>query len=261
MAFWPSSALGQYDPAAPEPIRKLRGSLVIHGGDTVQDAVRDRFVELAAGKGARIVVVPTADAQADDEDGERWLNTWRQRDVASVVLLHTRSRERANESEFIEPLKLATGVWCSGGDQKRLEESYVGTEVDKAVMAVAARRGVVGGTWAGAAFLSRVMLVRDEMRRGLDLLPGAVIDQHFLTRQRQDRLMKALAANPGLVGFGVDENGAMVARGRSIEVMGDSDVVVCMLAANERPEHVASGSAAADSGTSWIHTRTRPRTS
>ncbi len=236
--FLPFLAFGQFDPSAPEPIRKLRGSLVIHGGGTVQDSVRDKFLELAGGKTARIVVIPTADAQADDADAVRWLSAWREREVESVVLLHTRSRERANDPDFIEPLKLATGVWFSGGDQKRLEESYVGTDVEKSVLAVAARGGVVGGTSAGAAFLSRVMLVGNEMRRGLDLLPGAVIDQHFIARSRQERLMKSLAANPGLVGFGVDENAAMIVRGRSIEVMGDSDVVVCVPDANGRQERV-----------------------
>ncbi len=234
----PSPSRAQYDPRAPEPIGKIRGSLVIHGGGAMPDAVRDRFVELAGGRAARIAVIPTADARADDEDGERWLEPWRKCEVKSVALLHTRSRERANEHEFIEPLTEATAVWFSGGDQSRLEAAYVGTAVERAVNAVLERGGVVGGTSAGAAFLSRVMIDRGEVHRGLDLLPGSVIDQHFIARNRQERLTRVLAEHPGLVGFGVDEGTAMIVRGRSIEVLGESAVVVCLAKSATRPERI-----------------------
>ena len=52
----------QYDAAAPEPIGKLRGAVVLHGGGALSDAIVDRFIELAGGKEARIVVLTAGSA-------------------------------------------------------------------------------------------------------------------------------------------------------------------------------------------------------
>ncbi len=104
------------------------------------------------------------------------------------------------------------------------------------------RGGVVGGISAGAAVMSSVM-IRDgvtspEIGRGFGLLPGTVIDQHFLARNRQERLLGALAAHPGLIGLGIDEGAALVVRGGRINVVGDSDVVACIPPAYGRPAKV-----------------------
>ena len=58
--LWTGIAQAQFDAAAPEPIGKLSGSLLIHGGGTIATEVIDRFIELAGGKNARVVIVPTA---------------------------------------------------------------------------------------------------------------------------------------------------------------------------------------------------------
>src|SRR5262249_9215201 len=71
--------------------------------------------------------------------------------------------------------------------------------------------------------------------RGLDLLPGAVIDQHFRQRDRQARLRGVLEKNPGLFGVGIDEGTALVVRGRQMRVIGDSTVTVCLPASAARP--------------------------
>jgi cyanophycinase len=232
-----ADAFAQYDPAAPEPVGKIRGSLVMHGGGAIQESVRDRFVQLAGGKQARIVVIPTASSRADEtDDYEEWLTVWRPCAAELLSVLHTRSRDRAEEEDFVAPLRQATGVWFSGGDQSRLEAAYIGTAVETALEGVLERGGVVGGTSAGAAFLSRVMIGGGTVHRGLNLLPGAVIDQHFIVRNRQERLGRVLREHPGLVGFGVDERAALIVRGRAIEIVGDSDVVICMAPSPTRPE-------------------------
>ena len=77
---------------------------------------------------------------------------------ASVQLLHTRSQDEANDPAFCRPLDEATGVWIGGGTQTRLSESYVDTEVERQLKALLARGGVIGGTSAGAAIMTRVMI-------------------------------------------------------------------------------------------------------
>jgi cyanophycinase len=243
--LFPSIAAAQYDGAAREPIGKIRGSLLIHGGGPLQEAIVARFVEIAGGGDARIVIIPTASASADaTDDYEEWLAPWREHHPASLVVLHARKRQQADDPEFVMPLHNATGVWFGGGDQSRLEATYVGTAVEAAIEKVLSRGGIVGGSSAGAAFMTRVMIDRGAVHRGLDLLPGAVVDQHFIVRNRQERLLRVLAEHPDLVGFGVDERAAMLLRGRSIEALGDSDVVICMApvaARSERIQHLSPG--------------------
>ena len=106
------------------------------------------------------------------------------------------------------------------------------------------RGGVVGGISAGAAVMSSVMIRKGhqspEMGRGFGLLPGTVIDQHFLARNRQERLLGALAHHPGHVGLGIDEGAAVLVRGGRLSVLGDSEVMACISPSPGRPPRVAT---------------------
>ena len=95
------------------------------------------------------------------------------------------------------------------------------------------RGGVIGGTSAGAAVMTRVMIAsgRTEavLSRGFDLLPGAVVDQHFLKRNRARRLLGVVASHRDLIGFGIDEGTTLVVSPRTgrLRVLGDSYVLAC----------------------------------
>jgi cyanophycinase len=210
------------------------GALVICGGGKLPEAVRDRFFELAGGQRARIVVIPTAQEIADSPNVGYLLDPWRSRGAASVLVLHTRSREVANDPKFVRPLTEATGVWLGGGKQSWLTQAYLGTEVERLLKAVLDRGGVIGGTSAGAAVMTRVMIARGrtkpDLSEGFDFLPGAVVDQHFLKRNRLRRLLGALSNHPELIGLGIDERTALVVNVRShlLSVIGDSYVVACV---------------------------------
>jgi cyanophycinase len=66
-----------------------------------------------------------------------------------------------------------------------------------------------------------------EVRRGLGILPGVILDQHFVQRQRQNRLFGLVLAHPDLLGVGVDEGTALAVRdNRHAEVLGASKVTV-----------------------------------
>jgi cyanophycinase len=216
----------------------VAGALVIHGGGELPDAVRDKFLSLAGDREAHIVVIPTASSGADLESAAA-LEPWKSRGVTDVRLLHTRSKDEANSDAFIAPLKEATAVWIGGGDQAKLAEAYLGTAVERELAALLARGGVIGGTSAGAAIQCKTMIAggqaEPKMGTGFDLLPGAIIDQHFKARNRQDRLRKALLAHPGHVGFGVDEGTSLVVRGRRLEVFGNAAVSVFLAPSASRP--------------------------
>ena len=218
----------------------IDGSLVIAGGGKLPDVITQKFIELGGGEKAKLVIVPTAGTDADDpEKHDSILERWRDLKAESVTLVHTRDRATADSDEFLEPLRRATAVWFTGGSQTRIAEAYVGTKFEQALQAVLERGGVVGGSSAGAAIQSRLMIASGnpvpELKQGFDLLPGAVIDQHFLKRNRQPRLIKALSENPGHFGIGIDEGTAVIVRGRSIHTLGDSTATIMLAAGAGRP--------------------------
>ncbi len=208
----------------------IKGSLVICGGGELPQELVEQFLKLAGGNSARLVIVPTASAGADEEEAEKYLAPWRRGKPASLVLLHTRSRQRADSEAFSNPLREATGVWFGGGSQARISKAYLGTRVEKELYALLARGGVVGGTSAGAAIMSRVMIsggrAEAELGTGFNLLPGSVIDQHFTARKRRGRLVGVISARPALVGYGIDEGTALIVRGRRLMVLGKGAVSV-----------------------------------
>lgn len=231
--------------ATPEtPVPNAGGKLVICGGGVLPVQLRNRFIELAGGPQARVVVITTASVFADTDKMEAKLGFWREQEIASLTILHTRSRRTADDATFAAPLGTATGVWFVGGNQNWLTETYLGTITEQEIRGVLARSGVVGGTSAGAAIMSPVMIRRDrpevQTGPGFGFLPGTVVDQHFLKRNRQSRLLKVLDAYPNLVGLGIDEGTGVVVEGNRLSVVGESQVVVCSSATSDGTQPVQS---------------------
>jgi cyanophycinase len=210
------------------------GSLVICGGGEVPDEVSDQFLSLAGGRKAKIVIIPTELDTPYDHEAAEEMRASLAKGGASVRILHTLSRDQANDPNFVRPITAASGVWLGGGKQSRLADTYADTLVETELKAVLERGGVVGGNSAGAAAMTSVMIShgwkKAELSRGLDLLPGAVIDQHFLKRNRVNRLMGVMAGHHDLIGLGIDERTAVVVRllGMRLKVIGESYVVACV---------------------------------
>ena len=251
LLFQQLSEMRAADPKAIDP-RGITGGLVIAGGGGLPEEIYQTFMKMAGGEEARLVVVPTASGRADDELAhEGLLEPWRRRKPASVTLLHTRDRTQADSQEFVAPLLDATGVWFGGGQQARIAHAYLGTRFERELQDLLDRGGVVGGSSAGAAIQSRVMIAGGNpipsLGTGFDLLPGAIIDQHFLARKRTQRLSHAVNEHANRFGIGIDEATALVVRGRTIRVVGKSDATVILSGSEAREEQVirvASGEAA-----------------
>jgi cyanophycinase len=235
------------DRNAPSPVS---GKLFICGGGTLPAELYQHFVHLAGGSAARVVVITTASALADSDLIQATLNVWREQGLANLTILHTRSRETADEDQFVKPLTDATGVWFGGGDQNRLIDTYLGTSTEREIRGVLARGGVVGGTSAGAAVMSPVMIRRGkptvEYGPGFGFLPGSVVDQHFLKRDRKQRLLQVLEAHREFLGFGIDEGTALVVEDGRLHVLGESKVVVCWPPVAGRPDDGVSFEAGAE---------------
>jgi cyanophycinase len=227
--------VGPAEEADDLPLQQMTGSLVIAGGGLLPAAVRDRFLKLAGGSRARLVVIPTASPSVDTGSLQQHSSCAAWQDLAgrveSLVFLHTRQRTQANEASFIRPLTRATGVWLSGGDQALLIDAYRGTAVQRELHHLLARGGVIGGTSAGAAVMSDPMIRGGnpvaELGRGFGFLRGVIVDQHLSERQRLPRLQGAVGRFPDCLGLGIDEHTAVVVQGRVATVLGERQVHLC----------------------------------
>ena len=213
----------------PRASRRMSPSLLIAGGGPLPTSVRSRFVELAGGSSARLVIIPAY--EPDAAALVRLKGFWRDFEPSSLTILSANSKSQANRSEFIFPLTSATGVWISGGTQNFLAERYVDSLVERELQRVLKRGGVIGGTSAGASIMTQLMILEGRqdatLSRGLDLLPAAVIDQHFMKRNRLARLRGVLEKHPQLIGFGIDESTALHVQlnSGSLHVVGNSYVM------------------------------------
>jgi len=222
-------------PASAQQVGPENGSLIVAGGALRDPAVFQRFVELAGGPSAPIVVIPTAGGADDYDQFFRGRRPFENAGARDVTVLHTYDPEVADTDAFAEPLRRARGVWFTGGRQWRLADSYLNTKVHDALWDVLARGGVIGGSSAGAS-IQGSYLVRGDTRTntvmmgdhevGLGFLKGVAIDQHLLRRNRHFDLIEVIRAKPELLGIGLDENTAIVVQGDRFEVVGQSYAVI-----------------------------------
>ncbi len=211
--------------------------LVLVGGGERPVAAMQRFVDWAGGPNARLLMI-------------LWATSYPKESLESLQedfgALHPGSIEAApvqpltpeSRAEFLKQLAAATGVFFSGGDQARVMDVLKDTGLLDAIRSKHAGGTVFGGTSAGAAVMSKIMITGEgdftvldgtkvDTREGLDLIHGVIVDQHFLKRQRQNRLFGLLLLNPQQLGVGVNEDAAvLVTDSRHAEVVGGPVMIV-----------------------------------
>ena len=213
------------------------GHLMLIGGGDKPAAAMAKFVELAGGKDAPIVVIPTASGDADTPS--YYLELFRKDHGATdVVVLPIKTKEDSNRADLVAATARGRGFFFAGGDQSRILDAMEGTAVLDAMTTAFRNGAVVGGTSAGTACQTALMITGEgdfksihqgavELRNGLGFLRGVIVDQHFIARQRENRLITVLLERPELLGIGVDEDTAVWVRpDQTFEVIGDSSVMV-----------------------------------
>ncbi len=210
-----------------------KGTLFIVGGGRLSDDLINKFIDLAGGNAAPIVVIPTAGG------GEKYDETYgdflRIKGAKNVTVLHTTNPKEADTEAFISSLKNAKAVWFSGGRQWRLVDAYKGTKTEKMLWKILNGGGVIGGSSAGAtiqgSYLARGdtknnQIMMGDHEGGFGFIKNIAIDQHVLARNRQFDMFDILKNKPELLGIGIDENTAIIVTGDQFEVMGKSYVLI-----------------------------------
>jgi len=209
--------------------------VVIGGGKRPVDAM-SKFVEWSGGKKGRILVITWATTEPE----ESFQGLKKELDTYGVEAIHAPAGplDRERRELLIAEIKSATGVFFGGGDQNRIMDVLADKELAD-LLRERYRDGVtVGGTSAGAAVLSDPTMTGDAdlkildgnkvgVREGLGLAPNVIFDQHFLVRQRHNRLFGLIMKYPKQLGVGIDQdNAVLIENNRRMTVVGTTRVMV-----------------------------------
>ena len=220
---------------AAQEVGPANGSLVVVGGAMQDLAIVHRFIDLAGGPDAPIVVIPTAGGAAEYDRFYPGLRQFRAAGATNLTVIHTNDRAEADSEAFVRPIREAGGVWFPGGRQWRIADSYLDTRTEEELHRVLERGGVIGGSSAGASIQGSYLIRGDtqtnaimmgDHEEGFGFLRNVGIDQHLLRRNRQFDMLEVMEAMPDLLGIGIDENTAIVVQGDEFEVIGESYVVI-----------------------------------
>ncbi len=221
-----------------------KGSLfIIGGGNRPPQLVKRMLDESGLNKGGYAVILPMASSIPDSVI--IWLTQQFVENGASQVAgINFQSGEviSASKTDSVRNAKL---IFISGGDQNRFMEIVGGTAIEQSIREAWEKGAMIAGTSAGAAVMSQFMITGNELRnheynetfqtiesdnlelnRGLGFINKSIIDQHFVIRSRYNRLLTAIVEKPDQWGIGIDESTALLVRGNTAEVIGDSQVLV-----------------------------------
>jgi len=219
---------------------RTRTSILIGGAE---DKTGERLIlaEVARRASHGRIVVATLASQEPLRQWDTYRSIFADLGVAETAHLAIDSREDALDPARMQLLDDARCVFFTGGDQVKLSMKLSGTLLHDRIRDEYYDAGLLlAGTSAGASAMGETMLVANEetdrshkikgafyMARGLGLLRDVVIDQHFGQRARIERLVGAVAENPGALGIGIDEDTAVILEaGERFRVIGSGAVYV-----------------------------------
>lgn len=220
-----------------------KGNLFIIGGGNRSDALMEEMLKTAGlNQSDYIIVLPMASTIPDS--GFKSIAAQLKKIGSYQVRNFNFSKHNVNDKKWIDSLSSAKLIYILGGDQSRFMQSVLNTPVYNAIHQAYKSGSTIAGTSAGAAVMSRFMITGKqlldtvyketfnklwdkniEFEQGLGLLQNTIIDQHFLKRNRYNRLISALAAHPDLVCVGIDESTAIIVHESKAAVVGESQVI------------------------------------
>jgi cyanophycinase len=215
------------------------GEKVLIGGGKRAPSILKKMIELTGDK--PIVLVPLA-SEIPDEIVGAIKNEFSLLGFLNVEGYKCKA-ENVDDESCLAQLKNAGLIFFTGGDQNRLLKALQNSKAFSIIQDLHSSGVHLAGTSAGTAIMSEVMLtgsplapytefdgIRPKMvetTKGFGFVKKIIIDQHFLKRGRENRLMSAVLDRPHLVGVGIDEATSIVIHSdESFDVLGESAVMV-----------------------------------
>jgi cyanophycinase len=190
--------------------------------------IRAKFIELAGGKKARLVLVmPRTPPDADLADaGAKAAKAW---GVEKVTVCSPQDRAAAGAQPLLDALRDATGVWFPGGKPQQYAELFVGSRAQPELAAVLERGGVLGGESAGAMIQCESVIPPGDVAQafqGFGFVRGVTVFPHYGVKFTETTVQKVVADHPALIGLAIRDGAGVVVRGGEAEVIGKADVAV-----------------------------------
>lgn len=219
--------------------REGRGELIIIGGHEDKENNKEILNIVAERTNGGMLLVATLASTEAMEQWQTYRKLFHGLGVKKVEHLDLETRAESDDEKRIKLLNEARCIFFTGGDQLRITSTFGGSPLCEIMRDRHGAGMIVAGTSAGASVMSETMLVSgpgDESHRmgdalrmapGLGLTSDLILDQHFAQRGRVSRLLGAVAQNPRLIGVGIDEDTAVVARlGHYLDIIGNGAVYV-----------------------------------
>lgn len=218
-----------------------KGLVVAVGGneDKEHDLFLLRKIVALVKKTSVLIEVITTASEIPKEVGKMYQRAFDKINNTTVQFMHIRTREQAQEEQYIQRLKECDIVFFTGGDQLRITSILGGTIfMDTIINKFYTEECIIAGTSAGAAAMSQTMIFDGEsaealvkgsvnVTAGMGFVQNVIIDSHFITRGRFSRLMELITSNPGHLGIGLGEDtGIIIRKGYLIEAIGNGLVAI-----------------------------------
>lgn len=207
--------------------------LLVGGGNRPVEALRE-FLIASGGEKSQIVIIPWA---SESEDGSIKIKEELNALIKSNVNILPLDPEEDEAVLVLKYLNSATGIFFAGGDQNKLMNRLKKLQLLGVLRNLFQKGSIFGGTSAGTAIMSQLMLMGDsdltvldskatKLSTGLGLLnKGIIVDQHFVKRMRFNRLAGLILDGYGNLGIGIDENTAIWLDSNHLKVFGEGTVL------------------------------------
>lgn len=217
--------------------KKYKGTLIVIGGSEDKEKEMAILKLIAEKTGKAKLIIATLASQIPDEIWHDYKVVFNKMGIKNLEHFNIDQHEEALEPETAAIFKNARSVFFTGGDQLKITSKIGGTPVMDEIIKIYHSGGIIAGTSAGAAVMGKTMLIGARgmeshkvgnwiMSPGLGFIDDIIIDQHFAQRGRINRLLGAVAINPGIIGIGIDENTAIVIKNGIFKVIGENAVYV-----------------------------------
>ena len=220
------------------------GHLFIIGGGEKTDGLMKELLKVSAvGSDDYVIILPMS---SEDPDSSV---IFAKEDFASVGITKVAGFNFTENGPVtqsrIDSMVKAKLIFITGGDQTRFMKIVGRGPVYKAIHEAYEKGSTIAGTSAGAAVMSKKMITGNnlkhpdysgkfptiepqniEVTEGLGMVENLIIDQHFIKRQRLNRLISVAIENPDETCIGIDESTAIIVSGNSFTVAGENQVIV-----------------------------------
>lgn len=216
---------------------------IIGGGEKTEGLMKELLRISAVGEMDYVIILPMSSEEPDSSV------IFAQEDFASVgikkVVGFNFTENGPVTQSRIDSIVKAKLIFITGGDQTRFMKVVGKGPVNKAIHDAYKNGSTIAGTSAGAAVMSKKMITGNalkypeytgkystiepeniEITEGLGLVTTIIVDQHFIKRQRMNRLLAVSIENPNETCIGIDESTAIVITGNSFTVAGENQVIV-----------------------------------